>query len=35
MTGSLKPSIMGFATKLLNVYFFETPLIKKEEIWPE
>jgi len=27
MIGSLKASMKGFVPKLLNMYFFETPLI--------
>jgi len=28
MLGSLKGSIMGFAPEIMNMCFFETPLIK-------
>jgi len=26
MIGSLKASMMGFVTEIMNMYFFETPL---------
>jgi len=32
MNGSLKASIMGFLPEILNVYFFETPLVSNNSI---